>query len=210
MPSSSRCSHRCVAQRGHAARRPSAPPPRPVRHRRAAHPATPHAPVACHARRRARHLLRTGTPARPARPVGLHRVRRTWRRDRRRRVPAPAVPVRARPLGLASCRDQRRRRELHRAVCRAAGRAVAPGRRARGAPHRQPVGRLQQPRRARDADPPLRRPACVPAAATRASRTRTAPSSRDTTRSRPHSTRRCACAAAAPSTIEQTTKRSST
>ena len=58
---------------------------------------------------------------------------------------------------LASRPGEHRRGELHCAVHRTAGRAVAPGWCARGASHRQPVGRLQQPCRARDADAPLRR-----------------------------------------------------
>ena len=116
------------------------------------------APVARCPRRRARGLLRAGTPAGATRPVRLHRRRRTGHRDRRRRLRAPAVPVRARPFGLAPCDGRRRRRELHRPVHGAAGRAVVPGRCARGAPHRQPVGGVQQPRRGRGADPALRRP----------------------------------------------------
>ena len=110
---------RRLAQRRHAARRASAPPPGPVRHRRAAHPATPDAPMARHctapsARSTSRRNTRQAGWACRTSPSADD----LERRDRRRAVPTPAVPVRACSLGLASCRGQRR-------VARASSRCLA-------------------------------------------------------------------------------------
>jgi hypothetical protein len=94
-------------------------------------------------------VLPPGPPARPPRPVGLHRDGRVAHHHRRRAVRPHPVPLRAGLLALGACRGGRRRRELRGPVQGPAERAVAGWRRAAGAPHRQPVGGLQEPGRRR-------------------------------------------------------------
>jgi IS5 family transposase len=110
-------------------------------------------------------MLKTGTivdaPAGPTGVVGLYCRRRVGYQPGRAGLPAPAVPVRAGPQRLAPCTGRAGRGELPEPGCRAARRAVDGRRRAAGAPHRQPVGGLQQPGRARRADPAI--PSPVPA-----------------------------------------------
>ena len=85
----------------------------------------------------------------PAGPVRLHPYG-IARRDRRRSAArSHALSLPPRLVGLRPCPGGARRRELHGARGWSAGRAVASRRRARRAPHRQPVGGVLQPAQGR-------------------------------------------------------------